>query len=142
MEKTPEEFRNWIEKKISVEFWASEKDVKVWEFWRYYEGMNIWNEISKDKFFKRPCIILKTNLWNGLVLVAPITSKFHRTQANYYVSIEESIWLAKKSNAIINQIKPIDIRRFDGIMTKASKSKNLANKILDDYCIFLQKKPQ
>ena len=54
MKKTAEEFRNWIEKKIEIEFLEDqENSIEVGQFWWYYEGMNIGNEISKDKFFKR-----------------------------------------------------------------------------------------
>jgi hypothetical protein len=38
MKKTPEEFRNWIEKKIEIEFVEKEKiPTQVGQFWRYYE---------------------------------------------------------------------------------------------------------
>ncbi len=39
------------------------------------EGVNLWNEISKDGLFKRVSLILENNLENWLYLIAPITKK-------------------------------------------------------------------
>ena len=122
MKKTAEEFRNWIEKKIEIEFLEDqENSIEVGQFWWYYEGMNIGNEISKDKFFKRVWLVLNNNLWNGLVLIAPITTKYHKRMEKYYIHIlwYEKYWL-KNPRIIINQIKTVDKKR---LFSKTAESK-------------------
>ena len=133
MKKTPEKFYDWIEKKIEIEFWNyQDNDVIIWEFWRYYEGMNIWNEISKDEEFKRASIILNNNLWNDLVLIAPLTTKYHISQKDYYVEISnyKKYWI-RPWNAVLNQIKLIDKRRLKGKMTNERASIKFVNYILN-----------
>ena len=122
MIKTPEEFHNRIEKKIDIEFWITPTNsIEIGQFWRYYEGINVWNEISKDNQFKRVCLILNNNLWNGLVLVAPITTKHHKHLEKFYVEINdfENYWL-KTPRIILNQIKMIDKKR---VSHKTSENK-------------------
>lgn len=49
MNKTLELFDLWNEQKKKIEFWKSTIiDARVWEFWWYWERVNVWNEISKD----------------------------------------------------------------------------------------------
>ena len=135
MKKTPEEFRNWIEKKIEIEFSEEqENSIEVGQFWRYYDWMNIGNEISKDNLFKRVCLVLNNNLWNGLVLVAPMTSKNHSRLQKFYVPISESEkYNIKTSNAIINQIKLLDKKRFVWKMTEKKASLELVQVVLRKY---------
>lgn len=142
MKKTPEKFREWIEKKIEVEFepdkrnfdWEIiKKDVRTWQFWRYYEWMNMWREISKDWIYLRACIVIKTDTWNWLILVAPLTSKFHTSQTEYYQHINKNALLPKESHAIINQIKLIDTKRLSGIIPWSTRMKRLADHIIEIY---------
>ena len=120
MKKTTEKFREWIEKKIEVEFTQNDKNLPdVWEFWRYYEGMNVGNEISKDWKHMRACLILKTNTWNELVLICPLTSA--RTKWRYFVEINQESWLPKASCGVINQIKFIDKKRLAGLILATKK---------------------
>ena len=133
MQKTPEEFRTRIEKKIDIEFAHTKvSDVIVWEFWRYYEGMNVWNEISKDWEFKRASIILNNNLGNDLVLIAPLTTKYHKSQHDYYVEVKnyQKYWI-RPWNAVLNQVKLIDKRRLKGKMTEVRASIKFVNYILE-----------
>lgn len=63
MKKTPEKFDLRNQKVKELEFSDEpEKDIKIGEFWRYYDGMNIGNEIGKDGRFLRACLILHNAL--------------------------------------------------------------------------------
>ena len=68
MQKTVEKFKERFDKKIDIEFSDKQKvnSIEIWQFWRYYEGMNIWNEISKDEPFKRVWLVLNNDIltWN------------------------------------------------------------------------------
>lgn len=120
MKKTPALYNQRIEKKIEIEFSDCEKkDAKVGEFWRYREGMNIGNEISKDENFKRPCLILQNTMGNGLLLVCPITTKFHNWMDKYCIDIREcQKYGLKLSRLILNQTKLIDSRRLVGKLSE------------------------
>ncbi len=139
MNKTSTEFHNWIEKKIDIEFSpAKANDVIVWEFWRYYEGMNVWNEISKDWEFKRASIILNNNLGNNLVLIAPLTTKYHKSQDNYCIEVQnyQKYWI-RSWNVVLNKIKLIDKRRLKGKMTKVRASIKFVNYILEKVTLLI-----
>lgn len=140
MKKTPEEFRNWIEKKIEIEFLDNVNDVKNGQFWRYYEGMNIWNEISKDNLFKRVCLVLNNNLGNGLILVAPITTKHHKRMEKYYIEVQDyqKYWL-KNPRLILNQIKMVDKKRFVGKISEIRIGKWFVKKVLHEYVSLILK---
>jgi len=114
MEKTRELFDIWNENKKQIEFQNNKKHTaRVGEFWRYREWMNVWNEISKDGKFKRVCLILHNNLGNWLLLVAPITTKYHKRMEKYYIKIDRyEKYELKECRIIINQIKLIDTKRL------------------------------
>ena len=133
MIKTPEEFRNRIEKKIDIEFWIMPtNNIEIGQFWRYFEGMNVWNEISKDNEFKRASIVLNNNLWNDLVLIAPLTTKYHKSQKDYYIEVKnyQKYWI-RPWNVVVNQIKLIDKRRLKWKMTETKATIEFVNYILN-----------
>lgn len=111
MKKTTDLFDLWSEQKKKIEFWKSIIiDARVWEFWWYWEGVNVWNEISKDGLFMRTCLILQNDLGNGLLLVIPITTKYH---GRMHIKVDNftSYWL-KECWLIMNQVKLIDKKRL------------------------------
>ena len=132
MEKTIERVKERFDKKIEIEFSDRQKinSIEIWQFWRYYEGMNIGNEISKDLPFKRVWLVLNNNIWNDLISIAPITTKYHKSQSKYYVEIDNyEKYKIKKWRAIINQIKLIDKKRFAWKATEIKSSIKLVNYI-------------
>lgn len=114
MKKTAELFDEWNEKKKDIEFWWSkELIVRSGQFWRYYEWINLWNEISKDGRFLRPCVILNTKIWNGLVLICPITTKYHKWMKAVLIPIlNYKSYNLKECRLIVNQIKLIDKKKI------------------------------
>ena len=143
MQKTIEKFKERFDKKISIEFFDKQNtnSVEVWQFWWYYEGMNIGNEISKDLPFKRVCLVLNNNIWNGLVFVAPITTKSKSWSQKYHVKIEnyQKYWL-KTPSIIINQIKIIDKKRISHKLSENKISKWFVSSIIKVFydMIFLK----
>ncbi len=114
MKKTPELFDARNEHKKRIEFGTKNTiDARVGEFWWYWEGVNVGNEISKDWLFMRTCFVLQNDLWNGLLLVVPLTTKYHAWMDNWYIKIDnfERYWL-KESWLVMNQVKLIDKRRL------------------------------
>ncbi len=142
MKKTPVLFDQWNEKKKDIEFnkW-DHTDIKVWEFWWYYVGMNIGNEISKDGRFIRVWFVVKNNMWNWLILIAPLTTQNHSYMKKYYIQVQwASGYGLKESNIIINQIHCIDRKRF---LCRTGIHKPLvhfAKKVLYAYMDFLDTK--
>lgn len=136
MNKTPELFNQRNKKKKEIEFSVNKrKSGDVWEFWWYREGVNIWNEISKYGFYKRVCLILKNNLGNDLLIVAPITTKYHGWMEQYYVEVAnyEKYWL-KQCWIIVNQIKLIDKKRlFSKTADNINSHISLANYVSKRY---------
>lgn len=114
MEKTRELFDIWNENKKKIEFQSSKKHIaRVGEFWRYREWINLGNEISKDGRFKRVCLVMHNNLGNWLLLVGPITTKFHSWMSKYYIKVENfEKYGLKECRIIINQVKLIDTKRL------------------------------
>lgn len=90
MYKTTEKFDLWNTQKKKIEFTKniSTKDVCVGEFRWYREGMNIGNEISKDGKFMKVCIILHNKLGNGLYVIAPLTTKYHKQMDQYLIKVQ------------------------------------------------------
>jgi mRNA-degrading endonuclease toxin of MazEF toxin-antitoxin module len=78
----------------------------------YKTGINLWNEISRENPFMRPCIILNNFIGWDLLLIVPLSTKKH--QGKYEIEITEypSYGLYQNSYALINQIKPISKRRL------------------------------
>jgi len=114
MKKTLEMFDAWNEMKKKIEFWKLwDKSLNVGEFWWYREWINIGNEISKDWFYQRPCIVLQNNFWNWLYLIAPITTKYHKWLKKRYISVfNPQKYNLQQCRIVINQIKLIDKKRF------------------------------
>jgi mRNA-degrading endonuclease toxin of MazEF toxin-antitoxin module len=140
MRKTSALFHQRIETKIMCESWKHDFDVKVGEFWWYYEWINIGNEISKDGQFKRPCLIVKNMMGNGLILVCPLTTKFHSWRKDYFISVTNyQNFNLKPSQLVINQIKLIDSKRFAWKISNNKASLNFVKLILFRYCNLIKK---
>lgn len=106
-------------------------DAQVGEIWWYYCGVNIWNEIGKwvKGGFRRVCIILKNDLNNGLILVAPLSTKLNEYSKGNTIRLQ---WYDRKAWVLINQITLIDHKRF---MERLSfkYSKKFVKKVLGFY---------
>lgn len=142
MKKTPELFDQWNEKKKDIEFCSTHThDVRIWDYRRYREWVNIWNEISKDWRFMRVCLVLETRVGNWLLLVAPITTKYHNRMNKYYVTIcnYQKFWL-RESRVIINQIKLIDRKRLVNMPLKNVNHSTLVSFVLWKYYSLIIKK--
>jgi len=84
MKKTVELFNNANKKLIEIEFLSRKlPQIKIWEFWRYHEGINIWQEISKDWNQFRPCFIISEIENISLILILPLTTKFNTKFSQY-----------------------------------------------------------
>jgi len=72
-----EDYNQWNFEKQKLNQHKKGQNVQVGEVRWYYCGVNVGNEIGKGRAggFRRPCLILKNNLQNGLVLIAPLTTK-------------------------------------------------------------------
>jgi len=114
MKKTPELFDAWNEKKKQIEFSPfDKKDIKVGEFWWYYVGVHVGNEMSKDGKFLRVGLVLKNDAGNGLVLIAPLTTQHKPRMKQYYEPVNlPPKYRIKESNIVLNQINFIDRKRF------------------------------
>lgn len=135
MKKTPQLYDAWNECKKEVAIYGEPQNVQVGQVWRYYNGVNIGSELSKDGQFTRPCLVLKTKCWNGLVLVAPITTKYKQYKANYLIPLKN---YGRESYLIINQVQFIDKRRFANInRTKRRYMDSFVQKVLLEYTEFV-----
>jgi len=146
MQKTKEMFDSWNEKKKDIEFSKSKKDfqIRIWEFYRYLEWINIGNEISKDDLFMRVCIILQNDLWNWLLLMAPITTKYHKRMQKYLIKVNNpEKYGLKECRIITNQVKLIDKKRIVNITGHYKPLNLFSKKILYKYRnLILKKSPQ
>lgn len=139
MKKTEILFDIWNEKKKNIEFVSRKSlNVRAWEFWRYREGVNVGNEISKDGAFRRPCLVLKTNTWNGLFLVIPITTKYKHWLSKYLLPLHNYryYWL-KQCWLVLNQIKLIDRKRLYTKTWVYNPHYNLVRLVITAYKKFL-----
>lgn len=145
MNKTPELFDQRNDKKKEVEFVLSKKKLqaRIGEFWRYREWVNIGNEISKDGRFMRVCLILQNDLGNGLLLVAPITTKYHKRMEKYYIKVNnyQKYWL-KECWIVLNQVKTIDTKRLVSKSAQWYKTHNsLVDIVVEKYIHLIKKSP-
>lgn len=135
MEKTPTLYNSWNECKKKIAFHKKPKNVHVWELWRFYNGMNIGSEVSKGGQFRRTCLVLKTNCWNGLVLIAPISTKFSKYNATHLISLKG---YGREAYLILNQIQLVDRKRFVHIRNGRKRyNDSFVHKVLLDYVEFL-----
>lgn len=111
--RTSQDYDQWHIKKQKLNHVAEKRlpNVQVGQVWWYYCGVNVWNEIGKGVKgrFSRPCLILKTNLRNDLVLVAPISTKIN--QYNKWNTIKLHNY-GRDARVVCNQVCLIDRRRF------------------------------
>lgn len=114
MKKTPELFDQSNEEMKLVEFhgWPLPQ-VSVGEFWWYFEGINIGQEISKDGNMKRPCLIVKSVPHSSLVHILPLTTKIQSDKDFQFVLHKRTNhWLKKASALLVYQYKCIDKKRL------------------------------
>ncbi len=140
MQNTEELLDLWNIQKKNIEFTSVIKKMPiVWEFWWYFEWVNIGSEISKNWKFMRPCLVLKNDTWNWLVLVAPITSKWYEWMQKWYIEIHnyERYWLVSL-RILLNQIKLIDRKRFIQKTSSFRPNKSFTHYVLEQYIKFLQ----
>ncbi len=100
------DFDSWnlIKKRIDLE---NRVPIRVGEIFWCKLGLNIGVEQNgNEKEFTRPVIIIK-KFSNQIVLIAPLTTKPHK--GNWY--LEKDI-LGIKQQIILNQIKPVDVKRL------------------------------
>ncbi|MDD5213138.1 MAG: type II toxin-antitoxin system PemK/MazF family toxin [Candidatus Gracilibacteria bacterium] len=107
--------------------------VKESEFWWYYNGMNVGEEVSKQSPFERPCLILNVKLGADLVYIVPITSSEDVKYKSFVEPIDNpakyGLKGGKESSFILNQIKAISIRRL--IRRISGKEKSTGEKYVD-----------
>ncbi len=79
MKRTANDYDNWNKKKQRLNSLEECPDIQVGEIWWYYVGVNVGNEIGKGQIgdYKRVCLVLKNNLQNGLILIAPLSTKLN-----------------------------------------------------------------
>ena len=136
MYKTISDFDQRSEKTKYLEFIEShKKSARVWEIWRYYEWINIGNEISKGWLFVRPCVVVHTKVWNGLIMIFPLTTKYHDRMKRWYFEIHnyKRFWKLKKSWIILNQVQLIDRKRLSNKLSKKRIKKRVITYLLDKY---------
>lgn len=144
MKKTVQLFDAWNEQKKRIEFgnWKS-IDARVGEFWWYWEGVNVGNEISKDGFFLRTCLVLQNDLGNGLLLVVPITTKYHARMKKWYIKVDhfEKYWL-KECWLVMNQVKLIDKKRLANKTWNYIPHRRLVELAINKYISLIKKSPR
>lgn len=83
------------------------------EFWWYFEGVNIGQEISKDGNMKRPCLIVKSIPHSSLVRILPTTTKIQPDKIYQLQLIKRNEHGLKKPSALlIYHLKCIDKKRL------------------------------
>ena len=114
MKKTNKKFDTRNEVKKNLERSKKVHSWEIWQLWRCFEGMNVWHEISKDGKNLRVYLILNNDLWNDLLLVAPITTKIKKHLHNIYTLTirDPETHNLKPCDIILNQIKLIDKKRL------------------------------
>ena len=87
-------------------------------------------------------VILENDMWNGLLLIAPMTTKYNLKMKKYYIPMKNyTKYELKESWIICNQIKLIDKKRL--IHLHGSRNNNIKNIVfllLKKYITILIKK--
>lgn len=138
MQKTLEKYNLRNERKKEIEFGLLDiprNNGEVGQLWRYYEGMNIGHEISKDHKHLRVCVVLNNKLWNWLLLVAPITTKIRKVlQWKTTILVDNpKKYNLKNCEIILNQVKLIDRKRLNHKLSQKKMSLWFVRKILHRY---------
>ena len=136
MNKTPElyDIRNKDKQKLQNRF--RKLTIKIWDIRNCKVWVNLWSELSKDDKFIRPVIILKTNIWWDLILVAPLTSIYKEEYERNYIKIDNfaKYGLDRQSYVLLNQIKTISskrlVRKINNIYIKSEYISLVDNSIL------------
>lgn len=128
MERTRQDYDNWNDKKKTLNTLKSSVDIQVGEVWRYYCGVNIGHEIGKgiNGDFQRVCLVLKTNLKNDLILIAPLSTKVNKFSRGNTIKLKNydvDAWV------IANQVCLIDRNRFSE-RRPIKYNKNFIKKVL------------
>ncbi len=106
------DFDGWNKEKKRLQKITNRIEPNVWEIWMYKVWINLGNEISKEKPFMRPCVILNNFIGWDLILIAPLTSKKHNGKFEIEITEYEIYGLARLSYVLINQVKPISKKRL------------------------------
>lgn len=113
MQKTPQLFIEWNQRKTLLESQVKKHIVKKRQFWLFYVGVNVGNEESKSAPFVRPGLVVNNYLKWDLLLIAPLTSKYNENLNDLYMKIDGTeYWLDKDSYVIMNQFKVISKKRL------------------------------
>lgn len=92
--------------------------IKIGDVYWCRVGLNIGNEFDgKNENFVRPVLVIK-KFTRTLAFVIPLTTKMHKGDWYFDIEIEN-----RKVQAILNQGKPIDIRRFENFIVNLSENK-------------------
>ncbi len=115
MEKTPELYDSWNEKKKSIEL-KNKKGKRVcrWEIWICNIGVNLGSEISKDDKFQRPVLILRDHIGGDLVLAIPTSTQWNDRYAQYLIPFDDAknYDMDRPTYLVVNQIRPISTSRL------------------------------
>lgn len=67
-----------------------------------------------------------------MVLIAPLTTKYRKSQKNYYIELKNyQKYGIKPCNIVLNQVKLVDKKRFKGKMTDKKASIEFVNYTLN-----------
>lgn len=114
MKKTTEIFDNENIARKKIEFNSRLlPEVNVWQVWRYYVWVNIWQEISKNIPYERPCLIFRKIVSSSLLMILPLSTKLHTRwqETSIQVNKPHRFWL-KQSWILLHQIQIIDKKRL------------------------------
>lgn len=107
------DFDLWNNNKKTLEIRDTSKIIcKKRQIWLCKIGENIGNEISKNKPFLRPVIIINSFIGGDLILIFPLTKKFNENFKKFLYKIEKTKGLNYDSYVLLNQIKTISKKRL------------------------------
>lgn len=137
MQRDKADYQGWSEQLEKLNN-TKPKSAQRGEVWRYYVGVNVGNEIGKGRQgdYSRTGIILCNSLKNGLLLVAPITTKY-----SWFTSLnglQLKNYEGRDARVLLDQIQLIDRRRLSNIKKRKSGkglaySRKFVKKLLKMY---------
>jgi len=95
-----------IDKDLSKKhLWVNKREIRL-----YYVWVNVWNEISKNSPYIRPCLVINNYFIGDLIVIIPITTKYKPKFENvfYKLPIKSNI----SSFLMLNQITVISKKRL------------------------------
>jgi mRNA interferase MazF len=124
------DFNKWNKTKKKIDI-KNRIDVKVGEIFWCSLGLNIGVEQNGDfEKFNRPVIIIK-KFSRQIVLIAPLTRQKHF--GDWYLDINI---LNQQQQVILNQIKPVDVKRLGNSISQIPKVK--VKSIIDKYITIIR----